>query len=442
MSHPFPTRREVIASGVATAALAPMFVPTSAFGANDKVSMALIGCGGMGNGNMRAMFNFPDVQFVGVCDPHEKNLQATAGRVNKKYGGSDCKTYKDFREVCANKDIDAVIVATPDHWHGLAAVEAARSGKDIYCQKPMTHLFTEGRILADAVKKNKRIFQVGSQQRSGHFFRLAATLVRNGYIGKVEKFEVGLPTGNKNPPKPSDAGTKPADLDYDLWCGPSPMIPFHQKRFHFHWRWHLNYGGGQLMDWIGHHNDIAHWGMGYDETGPVEVEAKGFEYPADLSVWNAAWRYEIHCKYADGVTSTIKFNQTNNGGNTQGARWYGDKGSIHVSRRGFTVYDKDGKKDAEASKTVRAKDYDTGPLKLYKTPGHERNFIDGVKSRKECICNAETGHRSISPGHLGLASQAVGRKLKFDPKTETVVGDDAADKVLKALPYRAPWKLS
>ena len=216
-----------------------------------------------------------------------------------------------------------------------------------------------------------------------------------------------------------------------------------KERLHFNWRWHLSYGGGQLMDWIGHHNDIAHWAMDYDKTGPVEVQAKGFEYPEDRSVWNAFWRYEVHCKYADGVTSTIKFANTKRGGNRQGTRWYGEKGSIHVSRRGFSVYDKNGNEDKEAGKKVRARDYDPGPIKVYMSTNHERNFIDCVKSRKDAICTAETGHRSITPGHLGLLSEALGgKKLQFDPKTETVVGDDKADKLLKSLNYRKPWELS
>src|SRR5690606_35679088 len=209
-------------------------------------------------------------------------------------------------------------------------------------------------------------------------------------------------------------------------CGPSEKLPFVPARFHWNWRWHLSYGGGQLMDWIGHHNDIAHWALGYDESGPVEVRAVGFEYPEDRRVWNAAWKYEVQCKDADGVTTSISNRHR------LGCKWIGEDGWIFVTRG-----------TARASnETWLAEGFVPGEKKAYLSRDHERNFLDGIKEKKACICPAETGHRSITPGHLGLLSEALGgRVLRWDPKEEKVIGDDEADRLLKRIDYRKPWSL-
>ncbi|MEM7231727.1 MAG: hypothetical protein AAF517_06115 [Planctomycetota bacterium] len=273
---------------------------------------------------------------------------------------------------------------------------------------------------------NNVIFQTGSQQRSQGNFRAAANLIHNGVIGKVKRVEVGLPTGHKNSPGDKE-GDIPAHLDYNFWCGPSERKPYVEKRCHWNWRWHLSYGGGQLMDWIGHHNDIAHWGLGLDKSGPTEVKAIGFEYPSDRRVWNAAWKYEVLSKYAEGYEISISNRYE------RGTKWIGEDGWVFVAR---------GKFRASNPEWVK-KGFKAGEKQVYNSPEHHRNFLDGIKSRKDCICTAETGHRSITPGHLGLLSESLGgRVIKWDPKKEVVIGDVEADKTLKAInfrSFRSPW---
>ena len=415
------TRRTFVKSAAAVSA-APMFVPASAFGANDKITMGCIGVGGMGRGNMNAFLGNSKVQIVSVCDVDKNNANKAKGMADKRYKNTDCKATGDYNEIIADKSIDSILCATPDHWHGLISIAAANAGKHIYCQKPMTHTFEEGRILADACKKNNVRFQVGSQQRSGFNFRWGVELVLNGFIGKVQHIEVGLPKGHANPPAPMPDAKVPDHIDYDYWCGPSEVVPYHPKRLHFQWRWHYNYGAGQLMDWIGHHNDIAHWGMDWDKTGPTEVTAVGFTYPEQKEVWNAAVNYEIKCKYEGGTTTSISNK------NPMGTKWIGEDGKwVYVNRGKFTA----------SNKEWTGNKFDRGPIKAYESRRQEDNFIDCIISGKECICPSETGHRSITPGHLGLVSQALGGKtLKWDPAKEVVTNDPKANELLKFNPRK------
>jgi len=416
------------ATGAAVAA--PYYVPASALGLggavapSERVTIGTIGCGGMGRGNTRHLAGQKDARVIAVCDVDKNHVQAAANDTNKRYKNKDCRTYSDYRELLEQKDIDAIVIATPDHWHGICSVAAAKAKKDIYCQKPVVHTFAEGQAVVKAVAENKVVFQVGSQQRSHRNFRKAAELVANGVIGKINRVEVGLPTGHR---QGNGKDTEPpANLDYDFWCGPSEKLPYVKERCHWNWRWHLSYGGGQLMDWIGHHNDIAHWGLGLDKSGPIETKALGFEYPADRRVWNSAWKYEVLSKYEGGYEVSIS------NGNRQGCKWIGEDGWVFVSRGAFRASDPKWMK----------KDFDPGPKKLYNSPEHHRNFLNCIKTREPCICTAEIGHRSITPGHLGLVSEALGgRTLKWNPRTETIVGDAEADKLLKKVDFRKPWVL-
>ena len=425
------SRRGFIAATASTLA-APYVIPASALGKDgtappsERVTIGTIGTGGMGNSNMRRFARHPDAQLVAVCDVDKKHLHDSAARARELQPGGKCDAYDDFRKLIERKDIDAVCVATPDHWHALISVAAAEAGKDIFCQKPMTHTFGEGQAVIAAVKKYNRIFQVGSQQRSRDLFRRAAKVVLNGHIGKIKRIEVGLPTGHQ---AVHDRNRVPdgIEIDYNFWCGPSPKIPFDPRRLHWNWRWHLSFGGGQLMDWIGHHNDIAHWGTGMDLWGPIEVKAVGFDYPADRTIWNSAVNYEVLAKYEAGFTTSISNK------NEMGCKWIGENGWVYVNRGPFRASDPELTKES----------FDPGTVKVYHSPEHERNFLDGVKTRKPCICPAEIGHRSITPGHLGLLSDALGgRVLKWDPKTETIVGDAEADRLLKRVDYRDPWSLT
>jgi predicted dehydrogenase len=419
----------------ASAALsAPLILPATVLGRggasapSERIRIALIGCGRRGTRVLSNMLSMPEIQCVTVCDPDQRRVESTRASVDKSQAAlgkaKGCDGTKDFREVCSREDIDAVIVATPDHWHALIILEALRQGKDVYGEKPITHLFAEGQAVYREVAKQKAIFQVGSQQRSDTRFRIAAEIVLNGLIGKVRHIEVGLPTGRTTDIQGKVAQPIPDALDYDLWCGPSRRLPYHEKRLHWDWRWCLDYGGGQLMDWIGHHNDIAHWGLGLDHSGPIQVEARNFRYP-DQGMWDNPIDYEIRSTYADGYTSSIANHHRG------GCKWIGEDGWVWVNR---------GEIEASNREWIREVT-DRGPVKAYESKDHRRNFIEGVLTRKECICPAETGHRSITPGHLGYVSDALGRALQWDPVSETVRDDPEADELLKSVPYRGDWSL-
>jgi predicted dehydrogenase len=433
------TRRQFLGSAAAVAA--PMVVPGSVFGRggqaspSNRITMALIGCGGQGLYDMSRFLDLPDVQVVAVCDVDEGKAAGGKAKVESVYSKKQdkdfkgCAVHKDYREVCARKDIDAVIVATPDHWHYLPAVAAIRAKKDVYGEKPITHVYAEAKMLVAEAKKHGIIWQTGSQQRSEFNFRRAAEIVRNGLVGKVQKVEVGLPQGKTGHKASDEEVTEPpAGVDYEMWTGPAALLPFMKSRFHFHWRWNLNYGGGQLLDWICHHNDIAHWGLDEDLGGPLEVEAQDFKYPENKKVYDAPYHYKVVMKYAKDIDYIIASDDVVK----HGATWTGDQGWVHVRR---------GKIEASNPEWLK-REFNPGPVKLYESNNHMANFIECVKSRKPAICPVETSHRSITPGHLGYVSDRLKRKIKWDPKAEQVVGDPEAQKLLETCEYRAPWKFA
>lgn len=433
-------------------AAAPMILPSSVLGdkkrsaANERITVGVIGLGARGFVNLEGMMKLPDTQIVALCDVDTFHYRENASRKGRAYGlepakmavesyyakknngtqTSTCDTYNDYRELCARKDIDAVVVATPDHWHALCTLEALRSGKDIYCEKPVTHLFAEGQAVYREAAKQKAIFQTGSQQRSSKEFHQAVELVINGHLGKITRVEVGLPEGYREAKGSITVEEPPANLDYAMWCGPSPVLPYMRARHHRWWRGHLAYGGGNIMDFIGHHNDINHWALGLDSSGPLSVEAVNWKFPP-TEVYNTPMDYEIRCDYPGNIAVSIASSHPG------GIKWIGENSSwIYVTR---------GKLEASNPAWI-AKDYDAGSKKAYKSPGHHRNFVDGIKSRKTCIAPAETAHRSVTPGHLGYVSQVVGRKLKWDAVTEQIIGDTEAQKLLTEIPYVGDWELS
>ncbi len=424
-------RRDFLKTTVAAGAGASLFtiIPASALGRNghiapsNRITMGCIGVGGQGNSNLDAFLNEQDCQVIAVCDVDKNHARDTKGKIDRRYGNSDCTAYGDFRELIARKDIDVISLCTPDHWHAVPAVLAASSGKDIFGEKPISHCLAEGRAMADAVKKHGRIWQTGSWQRSIENFRMGCELVRNGRIGKIVRVEVGLPTGS--PCGPVQFKDAPPELDYNFWVGPSRMLPYCDQRTHWNWRWQLDFGGGQMMDWIGHHMDIAHWGLDYDTTGPIEIEGTG-NYP-DTGIWDAATTYHFVCKYRSGVEVHVA-----NGGNANirgGTKWIGEDGRwVWVDRGGF---------DANPKSLLSEK---IGPdeKQLFRSPGHHRNFLDCVKSRQATLTPAETAHRSASVGHLGQAAMLLGRKIHWNPDTETIIGDPTASRMLST-PMRSPW---
>ena len=430
------SRRHFLATaGLALAA--PTIIPASALGREDKpapsnrIVMGIVGWGMMGPGNTDAFLGMKDCQVVAACDLDKNHLQQALDKINGSYKNQDCKPYHDYRDMMARKDSDAVMLAVPDHWHALLAVEAARHKKDIYGEKPLARTIAEQQAIVKAVQKNKRIWQTGSWQRSQAPFRKAAEIVRNGLIGKVTRVEVGLPSGHSD-----FAGTKdkmsitpvPPELDYNFWIGPSKMEPYIQGRVHMNWRWNYNTGGGQLLDWIGHHCDIAHWGMGMDTDGPWEIEGHG-DFPPVDAVWNTCTKYRITLKYPQDITMIIA------GGYDDirsGTKWIGTDGWVWVDRGGYEASNIDWFAQIPADKYK---------VHLYKSDSHHRNFLDCVKSRQPTITPVETAHHSAIPGHLGLISMLVGRKIKWDTAKEVIIGDADASKLLTR-PYRSPWKLA
>ena len=429
-------RSAAIAGGAAAAGVAgfPTIVKASALGKNgavaasNRIVMAGVGFGMMGPGNMASFLEKPEVQWVAVCDLDKEHLAEAKGTVDKKYGNATCATYHDFRELFARPGLDAVSIAVPDHWHAILAISALRAGLDVYGEKPLTHNLREGRALSDAVKRYGRVWQTGSWQRSVENFHQACELVRNGRIGKVKRIEVGLPQGHYD-----FAGTfgqealvaPPQNLDYEMWVGPAPFWPYCKARVHMNWRWNMDFGGGQLMDWVGHHLDIAHWGMGWDETCPVEMEASG-EYPTS-GIYNSPTRYYATAKYADGTPLIMA------GGHEEiwgGTKWIGEHGWIWVDRGQFETEPASLKRETLGPDEIR----------LYKSRDHQQNFLDCVRSRGKTIAPAETAHRSASVGHLGVIAMEVGRKIKWDPATETIIGDPEAERLL-GHSYRKPWQL-
>jgi len=431
------SRRQFL--GLTGAVLAfPTIISSSAMGREGqpapsaRITLGVVGCGVMGIGNTDSFLALKDCQVVAACDVDRKHLEHLVRKINGHYKDIGCKAYHDYRELMARRDIDAVMLALPDHWHALAAVEAARQKKDIYGEKPLARTIGEQQAIVRAVQSNRRIWQTGSWQRSVGTFHKAAEIVRNGLIGKVTRVEVGLPAGNRDKGLAAEEilpSAPPRELDCETWIGPSKMMTYISGRVHRNWRWNYNTGGGQLLDWIGHHCDIAHWGCDFDNSGPAEVEGEG-EFPPVDAVWNTCTKYRIELKYPRDITMTIAGGHPDIRG---GTKWIGTDGWVWVNRGAFEASN-------EEWRDVRRLPEELRKVKLPVSGNHQRNFLDSVKSRKPTITPVETAHHSAIPGHLGLISMLVGRRLKWDAQKERILGDADASKLL-ARSYRAPWRL-
>jgi len=443
------SRRGFLKKAVKTSAIfaIPAIVPSSVFGADapsNRINVGMIGVGNQGTWDMQAFLGDERVQVLAVCDVNRESegywSGAVGGRENAKriverryaqqkragtYNG--CNAYEDFHELLGREDIDAVEIATPDHWHAAITIAAAKAGKDIYCQKPLSLTVSDGRAMVNAVNRYSRVLQCGSQQRSDYNFRRACELVRNGRIGKLHTVKCGLPGGTPDYSGGKGISTEPSAVpegfNYEMWLGPALSAPYCPARCHVNFRWILDYSGGQVTDWGGHHPDIAHWGMGTEHTGPVEIKNAKGEF-AKGPLWNTAERYYFECIYKNGVKLIISDSVRG------GVTFEGTDGWVWADR---------GVHEASSDKILKSV---IGPdeIHLYESNNHFRNFIDCVISRNEPIAPVETAHRSITLAHLGNIAMILGRDLKWEPEKERFIGDETANSMLVRA-YRQPWYL-
>jgi predicted dehydrogenase len=425
------TRRDFLRTGLAGGALLtlPPAVYRSAFGGDppsNRVRLGFIGVGNQGGPGNNLRFFVKLAPIVAVCDVDKDYLARAVGFVEKEGKQPAPATSADYRKLLDAKDVDAVVVTTPDHWHAKMTLDACAAGKDVYVEKPLSLVIDEGKAMVAAARKHKRVVQTGSQQRSDSRFRQACELVRNGALGKLHTVKVGLPGPNwvdraKAPVPDSDP---PSTLDYEFWQGPAPARPFNKNRVHYLFRFFWDYSGGQQTNFGAHHLDIAQWGLGMDDSGPTQVEGAAtfnkngwFETPETA---------KITYTYANGVKILCTLGS---GGYPGGCTFEGADGTIFVDRSKITINPPDVAKRAG------------GSVKLEVSNNHHTNFLDCVRSRKAPIADVAIGHRSATVCHLGNIAVRTGRKITWDPAKEVIVGDAEAAK-LTTKEYRAPWTLT
>ncbi len=422
-------RRGFLKRSALAAAAVPAFVPATVLGKDgavapsEKITVGFIGTGSHGtHHNLRAYLAQPDAQVVAICDVDGNHLAKAKEQIDRKYGNSDCATTKDFREILARGDVDAVMISTPDHWHVLMSVMAMRAGKDVQCEKP-TLTIDEGKILVKTVRELKKVFQTSTEDRSVPVYHRMAELVRNGRIGKLERIEVILP---KHPTFPGDPTPQPVppELDYDMWLGPAPEAPYTKDRVHFNFRWIWDYSGGIICDWGTHLFDTAQWAGDTEHTGPVEVRGEGTHWEGGL--FDTVKDYDITYTYANGVVMTCR------PGNPS-IKFIGTDG--WVGNRGWRA-----RLEASSEEILNAT-LGANDLRLYTNPaGEHRDFLDCVKSRKDPYFPVEIGHRVSTVCHLANIAVKLGRTLRWDPEAERFVGDEEANAMLSR-PMRSPWTL-
>jgi predicted dehydrogenase len=429
------SRRDFVRRAAAAATgifVVPSIIPSTALGMggrlapSSRVVMGAIGTGSQGMSNMNDFLRLNNaVQFVAVCDVDTNRLLAAKNRVDTVNKNSDCRTYGDFREFLAQEKLDAVSIALPDHWHGIIYTEAVNHKLNVYGEKPICRTIKDGQTIVAAVKKNNIIWQTGCWQRSQAHFRKGAELVINGRIGKIKYIEVGLPDGGRGIGTPPVMEVPP-ELNWEMWLGPAPKVPYRGVA-HWNWRWILDYSGGQMTDWAGHHIDIANWGAGLEYTGPVEVSGKGV-YPPE-GIYNAPVEYDFLCKYENGIEMRVANSSRLEKG--MGTTWYGDLGWIHTDRGNVLTAS-----DPKILEEVIGEN----EIHLYKSDNHWQNFIDSVRTGNQPIAPIEPAYRSISVGLLGEIAMSTGETIRWDPVKEEIIGNPRASRLLSR-PYRKPWEL-
>jgi len=413
----------------------------------------------MGRADIRDFMRVPEVQVRAVCDVWEHNLERAA-RMTEDQPSGRAAGFTDFRRVLELKEIDVVVVATPDHWHALPTIMACEAGKDVYVEKPLSLTVEEGRKMVEAARRNQRVVQMGTQQRSGLHYQEAVRLIQDGVIGKISRvsawnYENETPAGIGNPPD----GNPPSDLDWDFYLGPAPHVPFNPNRFIYWFRWFWDYSGGKLTDWGTHHIDIIQWAMKAD--APLSATAAGGKYvlndnretPDTLDV---IYEYPgFICTYTNRVA-----NQYAPNGRSYGIEFYGSDGTLFLDRSGYEVIPEVMLEEEAPTPPYLAQLQEEGgggssteqrPLRKGRTEyirgqgsdqhfPHVLNFLECVKTRGRPISDVEIGHRSTTTAHLGNIAFRVGRKIRWDAESERIIDDDEANRRLKAN-YRAPWTL-
>lgn len=432
----------------------PTIVPASVFGKNapsNRINVGAIGVGRISRGHdMPGVWQYDNALIMAVCDVDSKRAEEGKQLVNgvyakktgKAYDG--VKVYSDYRDLLTNKDVDAVLISTPDHWHAPMVVHSVNAGKDVYMQKPASLTISEGRLMADAVKRTGRIMQVGSQQRSSHQFRYAAELVRNGRIGKLKTVYVGLPgdpSGDEEPEMPI-----PKNLNYDMWLGTTPDVYYTEKRVHPQkdydrpgWLRCEQFGAGMITGWGSHHIDCAHWAMDTEYTGPVEIWGKA-DFPKS-GLWNVHGIFRTEALYENGVRMVVSNELPN------GIKFEGTDGWIFVSRGDAAVTASDPVAKQRAAKALDASDpkiiesvIGANEIHLPVSKEHHGNWLESIVSRKEPIAPAEVGHRSCSACLLHHAAMKLNRKLYWDPKKEQFKNDAEANGLLSRT-QRSPYAI-
>ena len=434
------------AAGASAAFGAPWIVPSTVFGSgapSNRINVGCIGTGNMGFTDLQGLMNQHDTQIVAVCDVNRgsfgyKTASQFRGRepakklVDDYYAGKarsgvfkGTEAYRDFRELLARDDIDAVSISTPDHWHAIPAIMAARAGKHIYCQKPLSLTVAEGRAMVDAVRRYGVILQTGTQHRSKEWVRFACELVRNGRIGKVERVLASLePHDLRFDVDTWQPTPVPEGFDYDLWLGPAPRAPHHEHRCFYTFRFICDYAGGETTNTGAHKFDIVQWALGTDRSGPVEIEDLGGEYPK-TGLFDAVSRIHFRAVYPDGVELVCTPE-----GVRGAARFEGTEGWVHIDWGSITTH----------PESLKSSIIGTDEIHLYKSANHYRDFLDAIRSGQDPIAPVEVGHRSASLCHLANIAMRLKRKLRWDPDREQVIGDDEASRLL-GRSMRAPWHL-
>lgn len=417
-----PTRREFLAVAAATGSLARGPSARGA-GPNETVSLGFIGVGGMGSGLLDIFKKMPDVRVAAVCDVDESHrLRAKSAADGKP------EVYADFRRVLDDKSIDAVIVATPDHWHAIPSILAMQAGKDVYCEKPLAYRIAEGRAMVDAAAKHQRVTQMGNLIHAGENYHRVVEIVRSGVLGKITKARVwmaGMSPDLGNPPdEPAPSG-----FDYNSWLGPAPDRPYNRNRSHFNWRYYWDYAGGKLMDFCCHIVDPVHWAM--EVEAPETITATGGKYakgdntetPDTLEVaYHYAKGFDLVWSHTDASSHGFE-------GKGLGILFQGTEATLACDYGSFQIFPEKGREIRLPEKT------------LPRSPGHHREWLDAIRSRKECSCRFAYGHQLTNVGHLGNIALWTGEKLKWDAKAERVSNHEAANAHLARPEYRAPWSL-